>query len=205
MGKKSRNKGKKKETQNSVENTSPKKTVKNTGGGNKKRGWKGLSPVTRFVLTTALLIGAFYTIFWTTEWFHKYVVASITALDAKIASIFLNIFGWGTITEGQQISSDAMTLNVKTGCDGLEAMAIFGSGVIAYTASIADKFKGVLFGVGSLFVLNIVRIVHLYLCGVYMPRYFEFFHQNFWQILFILFALILLAIWIGSLNKKTTN
>jgi len=204
MGKKSRNKGKKRQEQQAAENTSPPKK-KISSGGSRKRGWKGLSPVTRFVLLTAILIGAFYVIFWTQQWFHDYVVASITALDAKIASIFLNIFGWGTVTKGQQIASDAMTLNVKTGCDGLEAMAIFGSGVVAYTASIFDKFKGVLFGVGSLFALNIVRIVHLYLCGVYMPRYFEFFHQNFWQILFILFALILLAIWIGSLNRKTAT
>jgi len=203
MGKKSRKKGTNNSEQNNAENTpSPKKTNK-SGGGNKKRGWKGLSPVTRFVLMTAILIIAFYAIFWTQQWFHDYVVASITALDAKIASIILNIFGWGTVTKGQQIASDAMTLNVKTGCDGLEAMAIFGAGVVAYTATAIDKVKGVLFGIGSLFALNIVRIVHLYLCGVYMPRYFEFFHQNFWQILFILIALILLAVWIGSLSRKT--
>jgi len=205
MGKKSRNKGKKNQVHNSTESTPPPKKTTGNSSGARKKGWKALSPVTRFVLTTAILIGVFYALFWTQQWFHDYIVATITALDAKIASIFLNIFGWGTVTKGQQIASDAMTLNVKTGCDGLEAMAIFGSGVIAYTASIFDKFKGVLFGIGSLFVLNIIRIVHLYLCGVYMPRYFEFFHQNFWQILFILAALILLAVWIGSLNRKSTS
>jgi len=205
MGKKSRKKGKQNETGGSAANTpAPKKTT-NSGGSGRKKGWKGLSPVTRFVLMTAILIAAFYLILWNSQNFHDYIVAGITALDAKIASIFLNIFGWETVTIGQQISSDAMTLNVKTGCDGLEAMAIFGAGVVAYTASIKEKIKGVLFGVGSLFVLNIIRVIHLYLCGVYMPRYFEFFHQNFWQVLFILSALILLAIWIGSLNRKATS
>ncbi len=207
MGKKSRKKNQAKAQKEQSQQAAAPETRKNStssgegGGFNPIKRWKSLSQVTRFVLTFALLIGAFYLFLWTTNWFHEYFVAFITQLDAKIASIILNIFGWGTVTKGYQISSDAMTLNVKTGCDGLEAMAIFGSGVIAYTAPLVNKFKGLLFGIGSLFVLNIIRVVHLYISGVYMPNYFEFFHEEFWQAVVIICALILLAVWINSLQK----
>lgn len=208
MGKKSRKKNQQAKKQNEQSQQqakgSPKKVKRSKGDGggfNPIQTWKNLSAVTRFVLTFAFLIGCFYLFFWTSSLFHNYFVAFITQLDAKLASIILNIFGWGTVTEGYQISSDAMTLNVKTGCDGLEAMAIFGSGVIAYTAPLVNKFKGLLFGIGSLFVLNIIRVVHLYISGVYMPNYFEFFHEEFWQAVVIIAALILLAVWINSLQK----
>lgn len=208
MGKKSRKKNQAKEQKVQAEQAAtqqPKKSKKSSGSGgggfNPIDRWKSLSQVTRFVLMFAFLIGCFYLFLWTTNWFHEYFVAFITRLDAKIASVILNIFGWSTITKGYQISSDAMTLNVKTGCDGLEAMAIFGSGVVAYTAPLISKFKGLLFGIGSLFALNIVRVVHLYISGVYMPNYFEFFHEEFWQAVVIIVALILLAVWINSLQK----
>jgi len=210
MGKKSRKKNQAKEqkgkqplpTQSSSKNT--KSSGDGGGGFNPIQTWKNLSAVTRFVAVFALLIACFYLFLWTTNWFHEYFVAFITQLDAKLASIVLNIFGWGTVTKGYQISSDAMTLNVKTGCDGLEAMAIFGSGVIAYTAPLFNKFKGLLFGLGSLFALNIIRVVHLYVSGIYMPNYFEFFHEEFWQAVFIVVALVLLAVWINSLQKVKT-
>jgi len=34
-----------------------------------------------------------------------------------------------------------------------------------------------------------------------MPNYFEFFHEEFWQAVVIIAALILLAVWINSLQK----
>jgi len=89
--------------------------------------WNDRSPVFKFIIMFGLLIGLFY-LFWATQWFHDTIVSSVTKLDAKIASVILNIFGWGTETQGDQIVSDALTLNVKTGCDGLEAMAMFSSG-----------------------------------------------------------------------------
>lgn len=205
MGKKSRKKNQQRQQKEQQPQQGKQESVKKSrgegGGFNPVKIWKNLSPVTRFVALFGFLIACFYLFFWTTNWFHEYIVAFVTQLDAKLASIALNIFGWGTVTKGYQISSDAMTLNVKTGCDGLEAMAIFGAGVIAYTAPLANKIKGLLFGIGSLFVLNIIRVIHLYISGVYMPKYFEFFHEEFWQAVVIIVALILLAVWINSLQK----
>jgi len=198
MGKKSRNKKNKGQAE---------KTVTEASNGSKVSSgllsfWHDRSPVLKFVMLFGFLIGLFY-LMWATQWFHDIVVSNVTKLDAKIASVILNIFGWGTNTIGNTIESDALTLNVKTGCDGLEAMAMFSSGVIAYTASLAHKFRGLIYGIAFLFILNIIRILHLYVTGVYMPKYFEFFHQNFWQIVFIFLSIVLWAFWINRI--KTTD
>ncbi len=181
------------------------------GGGNeppKKSGggiagfWNDRSPVLRFVILFALFMGIFYAI-WATQWFHDVIVKNVTTLDAKIASIFLNLFGYNTLAEGTSVASEKITVNVKTGCDGIEAMALFVSGVTAYTAPRGYKIKGIIMGVSFLFFMNLVRIIHLWLSGYYMPEYFEFFHQNFWQIVFIFLSIITWALWINRINKNS--
>lgn len=174
---------------------------KNSKGG-LKGFWQDRSPVLRFVILFALFMAIFYSI-WATQWFHDEIVSRITTFDAKIASLFLNIFGYETLAEGTSIASKRVTVNVKTGCDGIEAMALFVSGVTAYTAPLSHKVKGIIAGVSFLFFMNLVRIVHLWLSGYYMPEYFEFFHENFWQIVFIFLSIITWAMWINRINKKS--
>jgi len=206
MGKKSRKKKGQEKAENNTDQTPQKAENKSDGGssGGITALWNDRSPVLKFVLLFGLLIGLFY-LMWATQWFHDNIVKSVTQLDAKIASVILNIFGWETKTIGNTIDSNALTLNVKTGCDGLEAMAMFSSGVIAYTASLAHKFRGLLYGIAFLFALNIIRILHLYVTGVYMPTYFEFFHQNFWQIVFIFLSIVLWAFWINRIKTKKVD
>jgi len=163
--------------------------------------WEDRSPVLRFVILFALFMGIFYSI-WATQWFHDVIVKNVTTFDSKIASMFLNIFGYETTAVGTSVVSERITVNVKTGCDGIEAMALFVSGVTAYTAPKGYKIKGIIAGVSFLFFMNLVRIVHLWLCGFYLPEYFEFFHQNFWQIVFILISIITWALWINRINKN---
>lgn len=163
--------------------------------------WYGRSPVLRYILLFGFLMGIFYLV-WATQWFHDNVVRAVTTLDAKLASIILNVFGYGTVAEGTSVASPEMTVNVKTGCDGIQAMALFANGVIAYAAPLAHKFKGVIFGLLFLFGVNLFRVVHLWLSGLYMPKYFKFLHENFWQILFIFISIITWAFWINRINKN---
>ncbi len=173
------------------------------GGGNNgpMKWWYDRSPVLRFIILFILFMIIFYSV-WATNWFHENFVAAVTRVDASIASFFLDLFGYETHAEGTSVVSPSMTVNVKTGCDGIEAMALFSSGVLAFTASWGHKIKGLIGGIAFLFAVNIVRIIHLWLSGLYMPEYFEFFHQNFWQILFILISIITWAIWINRVSKK---
>jgi len=165
-----------------------------------KKLWYDRSPVLRFILLFILFMGIFYILLWGQDFFQEGVVVAVTRFDAKLASIGLNLFGYGTTTEGAALTSPQMTVNVKTGCDGIEAMAMFVSGVLAYTASWGHKIRGLLYGLAFLFAVNVLRVMHLWLTGLYMPQYFEFFHQNLWQIIFILVAILTWAFWISRIR-----
>ncbi len=163
--------------------------------------WYDRSPVLRYIVLFILLMAIFY-MFWATQWFHDYFVSTLTKIDAKLASVFLNLFGYGTEAIGTTVKSPNMTVNVKTGCDGVEAMALFANGIIAYAAPLGHKLKGIFWGLLFLFTVNLIRVIHLWLSGLYMPEYFEFFHSNFWQFAFILISLVTWAVWINRIRRK---
>ena len=166
--------------------------------------WNNRTPVFKFLVKTIFFIALFYS-FWATQWFHDNIVDFITKVDAKISAVILNIFGAGTQAFGNQIVGNTGSVNVNTGCDGLEAMAIYASGVVSYPTNWLSKLKGVFAGVGFLFALNIVRIINLYWINNNHPNLFDFFHENFWQVIFILMALLCLAWWINALNKNNNS
>ncbi len=168
--------------------------------------WYGLSPVLRFLIGFIVLIVVFY-MFWGTQWFHNSIVKQVVTVNTAIASFILNIFGMDTIAQGSKIIGDQFTVNVKTGCDGLEGMAIFGSAVLAFPTMLSKKFKGLFAGIAFLFLLNLARIIQLYLTGIYYPDLFEILHQNIWQIIFIIIAIVLFGIWLAGLqsSKKKDN
>lgn len=164
-----------------------------------KKFWYDRSPVLRFILLFVLLMVLFYS-FWMQAFFQENITSAITRLDAKLASLVLNIFGFGTHVDGSNLISDRFSVNVKTGCDGIEGMALLVAGIISYTAAKSHKIKGIIYGVLFLFVVNLIRIIHLWLTGVYMPDYFDFFHETGWQILFIIVSIATWAFWISRIK-----
>jgi exosortase/archaeosortase family protein len=75
-------------------------------------------------------------------------------------------------------------------------MALFSVAVIAFPGKLKQKLIGVFSGIIILYVLNQLRIVSLYLTGIYYPKAFELMHVEVWQFLFIIFAIALWVIWI---------
>jgi len=198
MAKQSSNKQPSKNTPKEIPNghSNNKKQTEYTG---LKNLWYDRSPVLRFILTFVLLMALFYS-FWIQSFFQENITRAITQLDARLASLFLNIFGYETHVNGSNLISDRFAVNVKTGCDGVEGMALLVAGIIGYTASRSHKIKGIVYGILFLFVVNLVRIIHLWLTGVYMPDYFDFFHETGWQILFIIIAIATWAFWISKIK-----
>ena len=45
-------------------------------------------------------------------------------------------------------------------------------------------------------VVNLVRIVSLFLVGVYFPKAFDWMHVEVWSAIFILLAIVLWTLWI---------
>ncbi len=170
-----------------------KKSILNVkGGGASKR------PVIRFGLTVVILMGLFYAyiIFEplpglsTNSFFYSY-----QHLNAKISGDILAFLGHDTKVTGDTISSPEFAVNLRHGCDAIEPSALFVFAVLAFPVPFLRKLPGIFIGVVLLAIINMVRIISLFLTGVYFPEFFRAMHVDVWQALFIFFAVVLWLSW----------
>jgi exosortase/archaeosortase family protein len=74
-------------------------------------------------------------------------------------------------------------------------MLIFLSAVLAFPAPWTSKAVGLVLGVVAIQLVNLVRVVALFLTGVYLPDFFDSSHTVVWQSIVILFGVLLWIFW----------
>ena len=154
-----------------------------------------------YVLGFLILVGIFAWI-QNSDWF-KDSLDPVLNLYASISSVLLNLIGQGTTAVQQTVDGDAFSVNIKQGCDAIAPMLLYLSAVVLYPISAKWKWQGLLGGLSILFVLNIFRIVTLYLSGAYGSiEFFDFMHIEFWQVLYIILTVFVWLVWIRWASKK---
>jgi exosortase H (IPTLxxWG-CTERM-specific) len=158
-------------------------------------------PILFFVAIVALLIVLFYIVY-RNPWVENSIFTPLVNLYAKLSGGLLAMFGFKNTVSADLIYSSQFSVSVKKGCDAAEPMAIFIAGIVAFPAMIKRKLIGLGLGLTILFLLNIVRIVTLYLMGIYFPDLFEAMHLAVWQVVFILIAVLLWFLWLRYVVNK---
>lgn len=162
------------------------------------------SLVNRLLLRFIVFMGLFY-ILWASPIFQTTIVPFIAKLYAQTGSFVLNILGYSVSSHQDLITSQQFSIGIQNGCDGIEGMAIYLCAVVIYPASLSQKAKGLLWGSVFLILLNLIRIVSLYIIGIHLPSIFDIMHESIWQILFIVLTLAALFVWVDSLNETTLS
>jgi exosortase H (IPTLxxWG-CTERM-specific) len=165
-----------------------------------RENWRQKLPVIFFVLGFAVLMVLFY-IFWLSDFGQNVFQPIVVSVNATVSGWILNIFGMGTTAIGSTLSSKEFSVSIARGCDAIEAMALFASALLSFPAKWKPKLIGFFAGIALLFILNLGRIISLFLTGVYFPKAFEIMHVEVWQVLFILFAIGLWIFWIKWTRK----
>ena len=114
----------------------------------------------------------------------------------------LNIFSYDTIVQGATLSTNEFVIVVSAGCDGVAPMILFWTTIAVFPIKWAYKWQGLLFGTFFLLVLNIIRIVTLFLIGLHKRNLFDFFHVEVWQIIFIAMTIFVWLYWYSWAQKK---
>jgi len=166
--------------------------------------WLQKRPVIFFVLGFLLLMVVFY-IFWLSSLCQNHIQTKIISINVRLSSFILNLFGMRTIGTRETISSPSFSVSIARGCDAVEAMALFTSALLVFPARWNYKLAGFFAGIVILFILNIGRVISLFLTGIYFPGIFEFMHVEVWQVLFILCAIGLWIFWIKWTRKKESH
>ena len=161
-----------------------------------KPGWFSRHPVILFLLTFGVLMGLFYAFVIFTPFYKRDFLLSYLPFNARVSGAVLGLVGQDITVAGASISSPDFSVTVDPGCDGVEPIALFVCAVLAFPAPFLRKVPGIIAGTLILAILNFVRVISLFLIGVYWPRVFYIMHIDVWQAMFILFAVIFWIIWL---------
>ncbi|MEM7479756.1 MAG: exosortase H [Acidobacteriota bacterium] len=123
------------------------------------------------------------------------VIEPFTAGVAKASGVALNLIGQDISMRGTIIENARFAVNIKNGCNGVETMLIFIAAVLAFPASWKARGIGLAIGIVAIQAVNLLRVVALFLTGVYFPKLFDASHTVIWQTVVILAGVLLWIFW----------
>lgn len=147
-----------------------------------------------FLILFVLILGASFTLI---SWnpVNDRVIEPFTAAIARAGGATLNLLGQQTTMNGTVIRSERFAVNIRNGCNGVEAMLIYFAAVLAFPATWKSRLLGVGLGFVAIQLVNLVRVVALFLTGVYLPKLFDSSHTVIWQTVVILAGVLLWILW----------
>lgn len=135
------------------------------------------------------------------KWFDEFRAPLLKGYAAA-SSLLLNIFGMKTTAAGEQLYSSQFGVNIAEGCDAVAPTILFIVSILVFPISWKKKWPGIIYGLLFLFVLNIIRIISLFLTGVYASNMFELMHVEIWQTLFIIITVLSWIFWLKWATKE---
>ena len=133
------------------------------------------------------------------NWVNDHVIEPFTGGVAKVSGATLDLLGQNVRMQGTIIRGKQFAVNIRNGCNGVEAMLIFLAAVLAFPAPWRARLLGLVLGVVAIQAVNLVRVVALYLTGAYFPSWFDASHTVIWQTVVILFSVLLWILWANRL------
>jgi exosortase H (IPTLxxWG-CTERM-specific) len=109
------------------------------------------------------------------------VVEPFTRGVAVVSAGALNLLGQGVVRSGTLLSSGPYAVSIRNGCNGVEAMSFLAAATLAFPAPWRRRISAALLGMLLVQVLNLVRVVTLFLIQRYHPSLFSLFHLTIWQ------------------------
>ncbi|MEZ5461003.1 exosortase H [Dokdonella sp.] len=157
----------------------------------------------RFILLFLVLLLVLFAAGLTTP-VDDHLIVPFTSVLAKASAMIIHLFDGTTISHGKLIQNATGTfiVSIERGCNGIEAVIILISAILAFPAPWKHKLIGLVFGFLAIQVLNLVRIVSLFFLGLWNQVWFEWFHLYLWQALIVLDALIVFLVWLRYMPQE---
>ena len=111
----------------------------------------------------------------------RQLVVPFTGGIAAVSGQVLGAVGEEITRTGTILRGDGFAVDLRNGCNGLEAMVFVVAAVLAYPAPWKRRGLGILIGAALIQGVNLIRVTSLYLLGKYRPDLFEVFHVTVWQ------------------------
>jgi exosortase H (IPTLxxWG-CTERM-specific) len=123
------------------------------------------------------------------------VIVPFTEVVARGAVMLLRGVESGVGVTGTVMRSQQFALDVRNGCNGVEAVILLAAAIIAFPATLRSRLLGLAVSSVAIELLNLVRLSSLFWLGEHYRRVFDFFHVAVWQLLVILAAISIFILW----------
>ena len=156
--------------------------------------WATRKPLVRFTLAFFGFIAAFFALSFAPFWIQ--LEQKFLLLNAQSENALLNLLGQGCQVSGTSISSAHFAIAVQPQCCAVELIAFLCAALLAFPSPLVRKVAGMLLGIVAIALLNMVRIVSVFLIGAHLPSFFQAVHEELWPGLITLATLLLILAWI---------
>jgi len=171
------------------------------------RGPRGAAVIVRFVVVTLLSLVAFFYLL-RQPYFASHVVDPYTNFVAWFSRFCLRVVGVDARGEGSLITSPQFSVTIKNVCNGLEVTAIFFATVLGFPSSARSKLLGLAIGYPTIFLVNVVRIMVLFVLGFKIPGIFDDVHYYYAQAFVIIATVAVWMAWVAlctDYGSRTTR
>lgn len=173
----------------------------------------------RDVLLFLVLIFSFHYLYIAWERFDFYPFRALVDLLFKDASFILfnqskcvldHLTTFAFYTKDQTIyilsnNGQVGYVEVSPGCTSLKQWLHWVFLISLFAGPFKHKIWYIPAGIIVLHHVNLIRIVGLSISLVYLPAYFDFFHDVFFKLMFYSTIFFMWLIWVTKLKKKATN
>lgn len=134
----------------------------------------------------------------------RHVIEPFTAGIARVCVWIVDLFDPQVIAQGKILRSTAngFAISIERGCNGVEAVIILVSAMLAFPAPWKYRLAGIGVGFVAIQGLNLVRIISLFYLGQWNRMWFDWFHLYLWQALIVLDALVVFLLWLRWLPRN---
>jgi exosortase H (IPTLxxWG-CTERM-specific) len=147
-----------------------------------------------FMILFVVILGGSFTLI-SVNWVNDHAIEPFTAGVARASGAVLDLLGQNVRMNGTIVRNARFAVNIRNGCNGVETMLIFLAAVLAYPAPWKSRLTGLALGFVAIQAINLIRVVALFLTGVYFPKLFDTSHTVIWQTIVILFGVLLWIFW----------
>lgn len=156
----------------------------------------------RFMLLFLLFLGVLF-VAELLQPVDQHVIVPFTTGIAHVCVWIVDLFDPHAIAQGKilQSTTTGFAISIERGCNGVEAVIILVSAMLAFPSPWKYKFVGIGVGFVAIQAMNIVRIISLFYLGQWSRLWFDWFHLYLWQALIVLDALVVFLIWLRYLPR----
>lgn len=135
---------------------------------------------------------------------HLYM-QPVQRLIARLAAAGANVIGAEAEVHGFIIQAAHAGLEINHECTGVFVLLVYGAFVLAYPAGWLQRLSGLAVGAVVLMLVNVSRLIALTAIASRSPSLFGYFHEYFFQGVFIALLALLASLWTEQVRRASTS